>query len=136
MENSEIRELKKHVQKLATNQQLESLRHKLDQKAEKGQIRQTQEQVRILGERIEDGLLRTAKRDEFLGREVQLAKVGLSECVQRAAQKAEKAQVDSLQRQIRQLQQFDPQQMKRGIFDKIKGERGGPVASCLKPRIF
>lgn len=133
-DNTQLKELKKHLQRLATSQELETLRAQLQQKAEKGQIRHLHEQMRDLGNRVEESQLRTAKRDEFLGHEIQMAKVGLTECVQKMAEKASRAQVDSQQRQLKELQKFDAQKLKKSLLDKIKEEKGEPVAEGLIPR--
>lgn len=134
---SEVRAISKDLSKFVTNQEIEGVWDQLNQKAEKTSVRNLQDQLRDINRKIEKDVLSHSKRSEFLGKEIQQTRVGLSQVMQKIAEKAERVDVDSQMRLIKELQRFDAKQFKQEICSEANNQRGNFLfENLIKIRYF
>jgi hypothetical protein len=133
---NEIRDLKKKMSKFVNLKEIEEIKSKLAGKAEKMQIQYLEEQMREERRKWEKAISESIERGEYLGRQIQTTKGGLLECMQALASKVEKEKVDKQERMIKELQKFDPRELKKEVVNKIKENKGKREGLVVIGRIF
>ena len=124
---TDIRELKKKMSKLASVKEIEDVRNKLNRKAEKNQIVYLEDQIREDRKKLEKVGAESIERGEYIGRQVQDVKGGLLECMQALAGKVEKENFDKHGRMIKELNKFDPKELRKDMIQKIKQNKGKEI---------
>ena len=121
---ADLRSLGKELTKFASVSELDSLKIKLSQKAEKATTKDLEDELRESRRRTEEGLLEGLKRGEYFVKEIENISARVDQCAQREAEKADRSRTDDLLKMVRVLQRFDPEELAKRVSGEVRQAKG------------
>ena len=120
----ELRRVQNDLKKVPRMGEIEEIKERLKGKMSLGEKKEIVGKIREVGERMEREYLKTVQQIDYVGGEFQGAKAGLSQCIQKLAEKANREAVNSNSAAILKLQAFAPQSLEKKVYQKLKESKG------------
>jgi Icc-related predicted phosphoesterase len=120
----EVKQIKREMKKFVNVNELHNLHEKMNYMVGKDDLQELKGSLRNLRSKIDADFVKNSQQIEYVGKEVQEARVGLTQCMQKVAEKADRQITDEHMQKIRKLQAFDPNSLENRIMAKIKEYQG------------